>query len=211
MPNLELGRTAISCGHLMKDAQNRLKQYIQTRVDMPADALEEFISFFHFQGYNSGEFFTQQGEYCNKIGFVCDGLFNMYILKEDGSWFTKMFMAKNEFLLGVFDVNEKSTICIQALTDAAVVEAKYSHIQKQFSKHLPLGRWAKRKIEKVLEQTYSRLEQFAILEAKERYLLFRQEFGHIANLIPQYMIASYLGITPTQLSRIRKQMQTNES
>ena len=43
-------------------------------------------------------------------------------------------------------------------------------------------------------------------EAKDRYLTFLDDFNHIANRLPQYHIASYLGITPTQLSRIRKEI-----
>ncbi len=44
----------------------------------------------------------------------------------------------------------------------------------------------------------------ALLEAKERYLIFKEEHPGIETLIPQYHVASYLGISPTQLSRIRQ-------
>jgi hypothetical protein len=45
----------------------------------------------------------------------------------------------------------------------------------------------------------------ALLDAKERYLIFKTEYSGIESVIPQYHIASYLGISPTQLSRIRQQ------
>ncbi len=46
--------------------------------------------------------------------------------------------------------------------------------------------------------------QYATVTAKERYIMFKEEYADIEEEIPQYIIASYLGITPTQLSRIKK-------
>jgi hypothetical protein len=45
--------------------------------------------------------------------------------------------------------------------------------------------------------------ELVLLQADERYKIFKQEYPNLENLIPQYHIASYLGVTPTQLSRIR--------
>ena len=56
-----------------------------------------------------------------------------------------------------------------------------------------------------LEKEQKEIEM-ALLDADKRYLLMREKFPHIENEIPQYHIASYLGISPTQLSRIRKNL-----
>jgi hypothetical protein len=61
---------------------------------------------------------------------------------------------------------------------------------------------------KIAERFFVRSEkkqlEMALLEAKERYSIFREEHPGFEDIIPQYHIASYLGISPTQLSRIRK-------
>ncbi|MGE4347904.1 MAG: Crp/Fnr family transcriptional regulator, partial [Flavobacteriaceae bacterium] len=63
---------------------------------------------------------------------------------------------------------------------------------------------------KLAEQFFVHKEQrevnIVMLDADKRYLIFQQEFPFLEQLIPQYHIASYLGITPTQLSRIRRKL-----
>ena len=48
--------------------------------------------------------------------------------------------------------------------------------------------------------------EMALMDATERYFIFKEEYPGIEDIIPQYHIASYLGISPTQLSRLRKKI-----
>jgi hypothetical protein len=73
-----------------------------------------------------------------------------------------------------------------------------------FDRHPQLAFFYRKQVENVTELIYLRLEQIATLDSRERYRLFQDEFSEFEDMIPQYLIASYLGITPTQLSRIRK-------
>jgi hypothetical protein len=66
-----------------------------------------------------------------------------------------------------------------------------------------LERFARKLAESYFVLKEKREIELVLLEAGERYLIFQKEFPGLENRIPQYHIASYLGITPTQLSRIR--------
>lgn len=69
-----------------------------------------------------------------------------------------------------------------------------------------IERLARKLAELFFVQKEQREIDIVLLDADKRYLLFQKEFPGLENMIPQYHIASYLGITPTQLSRIRKKI-----
>jgi CRP-like cAMP-binding protein len=128
----------------------------------------------------------------------------MYLYKDDGTIFTKDFIQPNNFLLATFDPKLESAINLQAITDSIVAEAKYSDIQQLCLENPDFELSCRKGIENRVNEIYQRIESFATTDSKERYLQFKKEYGKVEALIPQHLIASYLGITPTQLSRIRK-------
>lgn len=159
---------------------------------------------FQYKQYRKGSFFARQGEAADKVGFAVKGLFSMEILKENGAEYIKSFIKPKEFLLATFDESEPNPVSILTLMDSAVLEAKYSDVKILFAKCPQLEGLYKKEIERETELAYLRLEQSATLQAGERYELFKKQFSELEDAIPQYLIASYLGITPTQLSRIRR-------
>jgi signal-transduction protein with cAMP-binding, CBS, and nucleotidyltransferase domain len=128
----------------------------------------------------------------------------MEILKEDGTEYVKSFIRKNEFLLATFHEKEANPVSILTIVDSVVLEAKYSDVKILFGKYPVLEHFYRREIEKETEFAYSRLEQTATLQASMRYELFMKQFSEVEDLLPQNLIASYLGITPTQLCRIKR-------
>ena len=180
-----------------------LRQYLQ---NLPLDQaiVDEVLPYFVVKHYRKGEYFSFVGQPGDKLGFVVGGLFYMFIESEEGTIFTKDFLRDEQFLLALFDPQQESLANIQAIKDSTVLEAKYSDIQALFNKYHHFETLAKQGMERRVESIYARMESLALLEAKDRYHLFQQDFGDIEAEIPQYLIAAYLGITPTQLSRIRK-------
>lgn len=184
---------------------NYLIEYVCTNTNMNATELSLlFKDIFQYKAYKKGTYFAKQGEFDDKIGFIIDGIFAMKILKEDSTDYIKSFRKQNEFLLATFNENEANPVSIFTVADSVILEAKYSDVKILFGKYPELEHLYRKEIEKETEFAYLRLEQTATLQASERYELFKKQFLKLEDLIPQYLIASYLGITPTQLSRIKK-------
>ena len=183
-----------------------LCQYLQN-LSLSQVIVDEVLQYFVVKHYRKGEYFSFVSQPANKLGFVVSGLFYMFIESEEGTVFTKDFLRDEQFLLALFDPQQESLANIQAIKASIILEAKYSDIQALFNKYHQFETLAKQGMERRLESIYARMESLALLEAKDRYRLFQQDFGDIEAEIPQYLIASYLGITPTQLSRIRKTMK----
>jgi len=131
----------------------------------------------------------------------------MYLIKEDGGLFVKDFILPNQFVLAAFNPQQTNLASIGVLQDAVLLEAHYSKIQRLFEQDHRLAKMAKNDMEARLEKIYHRMESFVIMDSERRYRSFQQDFGGFENGIPQYIIASYLGVTPTQLSRIRKKIK----
>ena len=180
-------------------------QYL-TRLPLDEAVIGETLAAFALRRYRKGEYFSFAGQVQDKIGFVVDGLFFMFVDDENGRTFTKDFLTSNQFLLATFDPAKGSLANIRALRPSVILEARYSDIQRLFARYPQFAALSRRRMEREVEAIYARLESFAGMEAKARYRLFREKYGPIESEIPQYLIASYLGITPTQLSRIRKKL-----
>jgi CRP-like cAMP-binding protein len=185
------------------DASHRLLEAHLGPLCTDEMVIREVVSLFRTGRYPRGDYFSAMGEETDRLGFVVDGVFCMSTVLEDGRLFVKDFLTREQFLLAAFEPGGPAAVSIQSLTNATVLEAPYSVIRSLLEKHPEIERAARRGVERRTEELYRRLESFATMEARERYQLFRKNFETIEDCIPQYLIASYLGITPTQLSRIR--------
>lgn len=187
---------------------NHLMESYFKKLSLNEETITEIMKCFKVKQYQCKEHFSRMGECSDKLGFVIQGLFYMHLQKADGSLYTKEFIREQEFLLASFDPNKESTVNIQALQDSIIMEAKYSDIQKLYNKYHDFERLSKIGMEKKIDQIYLKLESLALMEAKDRYRFFKQTYGDLESKIPQYIIASYLNITPTQLCRIKKLNQS---
>jgi CRP-like cAMP-binding protein len=179
-----------------------LRKYLEN-LQLQQNVIDEVLACFVTRHYAKKDYFSFTGETNDRLGFVVDGLFCMYIENEEGTLFTKDFIDNQRFLLATFDPVTENLATIQALKDSVILEARYSDIQRLFDNYPDFELLARKRTEKEVASIYERLETFALMEAKERYRLFKQKYGYLESEVPQYLVASYLGITPTQLSRIR--------
>jgi hypothetical protein len=187
-----------------------LIEYLK-KINLTGDLINEIVGCFTVAKYNKGDYFTSINGSTDKIGFVVNGLFFMSTINPNGTLFTKEFIKNNQFLLAGYDPLKESTVNIQPIKDSIIIEAKYTDIQLLFNKYHNLEISSKKRIENEIESICERMSRYATIPAKERYILFKKEYGKIEADIPQYLVASYLGVTPTQLSRIRaKLMRENQ-
>ena len=94
----------------------------------------------------------------------------------------------------------------QALTDCELYVADYNLIEELYARYHQFERFGRKIAEHYFLEKEKKELEMGLLEAKDRYLIFQKEFSGIENLIAQRHIASYLGISQTQLSRIRRKL-----
>jgi CRP-like cAMP-binding protein len=186
----------------MNSANLAFQRYLSA-LPLNAAAVTDVMGCFSLRVIARDDYFARAGDVQDRLGFVVDGLFVMTVEKPGQPEYVKNFLSKDEFLLAAFDPAAGNLVNIRALRDSRVLEAHYSDIQALYAKHEDFRVLSDRGMQRRYQEICDRLEQMATLDAGGRYALFRQSFGPLEEAIPQYLVASYVGVTPTQLSRIR--------
>lgn len=187
---------------------NALKEYI-TRISPVSDTTwDEFSALFTQKALKKGEFFIRENEMARQIGFLTQGVIRAFYRTPEGTEYNKHFFVPLSFTGGYSSlVTQRSNLInLQALTPCHLFVASYSRITALFDHHPDLERFARKLAEQYFVHKEKREVDIVLLEADKRYIQFQREYPGLEQLIPQYHIASYLGITPTQLSRIRRKM-----
>lgn len=154
-----------------------------------------------------GDFLIEEGEYCNYVGFIDQGLLSYYYLV-DGKKYIRGFFFDNDFISSYtsFLTNEKSKSYIEALENTSITlihKDKLSQLYQKNSKFQQLGRMFTEHLFMLVSEKY---EDLLLKSPEERYLNLIENRSNVIQSIPQYLIASWLGITPEALSRIRKRL-----
>ncbi len=156
------------------------------------------------------EYFSKEGQLVRDLGFISEGILRIFYLNEKGEEWNKFFLQKNDFVAAGISPEKESITNIQALSKALILCIPYTELTKISMKHNKVSLFIQKLTIAYLEQKQVREIRLLSEEAMSNYLTFRNEFPNLENKIPQYHIASYLGITPTQLSRLKKKMKMHQ-
>jgi len=159
--------------------------------------------------YDPKQVFAREGEIPNKIGIIKKGLFRYYYLTNEGKEFTKVFMKEGDIISSYISMisGKKSYYTIEAIEKSEIIEISLCQWNKLRSID---SKWDKLLIA-FLEKGYGikekREREFLLMDSENRYKAFLEDYPNLENRVRQHMIASYLGITPIALSRIRRKMK----
>ncbi len=152
-----------------------------------------------------GDFFLKIDKPCNKIGQVLKGVLRGFVVNQDGDEITTHFYQEGDMVITSFLPNVPVSMSIEALDDCEVSIADYAKVMAQINVNPEITTIINREFRKLNEQSQFRLVSLLNLSALEKYKLFLKDYPGLLNRIPHYFVAQYLGITPTQLSRVRRQ------
>lgn len=146
----------------------------------------------------------KQGEHCNFIAFIQEGSFRFYFEKEGEEKITAFFF-KGDFVTNYrsFLTGKPSNHYIEAMQDAVIYKINLQELQSLYDKHKNIERLGRLIAENLYLTVANRLDSFMFQTPSERYKVLIERNSRLLQEIPQYMIASYLGVKPETLSRIR--------
>lgn len=184
-----------------------IREYYEQIIKLQESEWEFIAGYFRRKMYSKNEIITQQGDTENYLSFIESGLVRFYI-PDDEHGYTFNFSFEKEFTCAYdsFLTQTPSEYEMQALTETVVWQVSYDDLQKIYNQtnvgnHL--GRFAS---EKLFLAKSKRELSLLKLTAKERYLRLFSEQPELLQRVPLKYIASYIGITPQALSRIRRQI-----
>ena len=151
-----------------------------------------------------GDFFVQQGQPNYRIGKLSHGVLRGFTINNDGDEITTHFFVEDDLVSGNYIPNIPATMTIQALENCRLSVANYKDVFSYVNTDSDLTKIILSNFQKLNKQNHARIETLINGDTMTRYKWFLNEFPNLLNRIPHYYIASFLGMTPTQLSRTRK-------
>lgn len=186
---------------------NLLIQKIKDNISISEKDVVIIENLFHRKLFKKGEHLLSAGEVCRYIIFIESGLVRYYI-DNDGTEQTHYFNQEGEFVCDYmsFLPQGPSNVNIQALEDTFVYRISAEGIQ-QFYREVANGeKFGRVAIEQVFVNVINQVVSLYTDTPDNRYLKFLSNYPGLVQRIPQYYIASYVGVKPPSLSRIRKRL-----
>lgn len=158
--------------------------------------------------HSKGDILLEKGQISNAYYILEDGLVRSYLHDYEGNEITTGFMGKNEVVIEVASIFQRvpTQENMQCLTDCSMWKITYDDFQDLFHKLPAIREWGRAWLAFELYQSKMRATEMVTVPAKNRYLHLIQGKPQIIQQAPLKFIASYLGVTDTSLSRIRKEI-----
>ena len=156
------------------------------------------------------QFILQEGDVCKHYTFVVNGCFKMYKVDNKGLEHNLQFSIENGWIadIGSFYSNKPSELYIEALEQSTILQIAKPDLLYLYSQYPKFDRNFRVLIENAFISLQKRVLQNISSTAEERYLDFLKNYPNLFNRISNVQIASYIGVTPEFLSRIRKSIAT---
>ncbi len=186
-----------------KDIIDRVKSEFNENIT--EDLLKNIMELSKKKVFKKGELILRMGEPMSKVYFIIKGIARSYYIDMQGNDVTKSFMKEYDFCIGesLFS-NTISEEGFEALEDIVALEFEAKKLKEYLLSEKLLTDIYIKKLEKTIIYKMNRENGFQIKSATERYLEFKRSYYEIENRVNQSCIASYLGVSPVSLSRIRR-------
>jgi CRP-like cAMP-binding protein len=176
------------------------------------ESLQLFKSIIVTQKFSKKETYVSLGDFTDKFYILKNGVTRAYTTDEKGKVHIRTLFVPitTTGSLSALIKNTPSEATYDCLTECEMLVGDYHAFLKLAQEHHELAIFHAKILENVFIKVVQRIQELTTLNATERYLKLKKDAPNIDNLIQQYHIASYLNITPVQLSRIRKELYSKE-
>ncbi|MFM9864228.1 MAG: Crp/Fnr family transcriptional regulator [Micropepsaceae bacterium] len=182
--------------------------YLGRFADLGLAEVERFVAKGKSRVLEPGDSFCRLGQRTHEVAFIQAGIVRYMISLPDGNESTKDFSFKGSFTVsfGSAALQRPAEVAIAAVVRTELLVWPYQVLLDLYDSNIEWQKVGRR----IAEFLYVRKEQrelsFLLLDAEARYRQMRAQFGPQADAIPQYHLASYLGMRPQSLSRLKKRI-----
>ena len=188
--------------------ENTFDKYLRDKMLVKAVDLPNLTQMITRKNVKKGEFLLTEGQICKHIIFVEEGLLRFYSIDEEGKEHILQFAPENWFLSdrGSIYFNQPSSYFIAAIEDSTVALLDQHFVERASNQSAEFRNYNEYLLQNHIRHIQNRVNLLIGATAEQRYLAFVELYPDLMRRVPQWMIASYLGITPESLSRVRKEL-----
>lgn len=188
------------------DIRNEFTNFFLNR-GVDSHTIESLLDICFFKSYNCGEIILSMGECSDSICLIMKGIVRGYYIDIDGNNITKCFSLEGDLCCSYGYLSDlPSPFYVEAIEDSILACLKIKQLKTLIEAEQTLRKFRDDMMRDVFMNSEERVRSFSGMEAKERYLRFVEEHPDICNRVKQEYIASFLGITPSSLSRIKRNL-----
>jgi len=183
-------------------------KHLRQRISLTENEESIIVAKLKNRTYLKGQYIVQEGDVCKYQTFVLSGKVRTFYLDDNGNEYIIAFGIEDWWVGDIcsFTSQTPAEFNTHCLENTTVVQLSYEDMEELYNLVPKLDRYFRIIIQKAYGNMSKRIVRNHSLSAKERYLLFIESYPEITDRVPQYMIASYLGITKEFLSNIRNQI-----
>jgi CRP-like cAMP-binding protein len=187
---------------------DRIHANISRRITLTEAEFTHFTRFLHHKTYKKKEFMLKAGEISRHLAFINEGCFRTYSLDKTGEEHILQFSLEDWWVGDAYSAltQKPSIYYIEALEDSDVYFIDYQHIEQMYAEIPKFERFFRILAQNRFIALEERINGELSASAEERYLDLLTRYPTLPQRVPQQYIASFLGIQPPSLSRIRKQL-----
>lgn len=176
-------------------------------LPLGADEKEALTSRLKERTIKRKQYILQEGDICKYFTYVVKGCFKMYGVDHSGAQHNMVFAADDDWITDMDSLHKErpSKWFIEAIEPSAILQISKGDLWYLYNNYPKFDRNFRVIIEDKYIELQNRLLQTFSTTAYERYEIFLEQYPHLANRLPNTQIASYLGVTPEFLSKIRNE------
>jgi CRP-like cAMP-binding protein len=182
-------------------------QNISRHISLTPDEIKIFTSLLTVKKLRRRQYLLQAGDICRTENFVSSGLLRAYTVDRQNNEHTLMFAMEDWWISDLYSLitETPSTLHIEALEDSELFCIDKLSLESLYQQVPPFERLMRILFQNAFVAHQQRILSSISQSAEERYGAFIKKYALLEQRVPQTLIASYLGMTPETLSRIRKQ------
>lgn len=186
--------------------KEQLEYFIRLNLKNPCDEeIQSILEIFDLKVFQKNDYFKRSDQRGKKVGFIVEGTCRHYVVKANGKEITGRISQKNEFVADLVAIRTKelTPLAIKAVEPTKILVASVKDMELLLEKNLTFNRLLREYMADGLVEMAKMRMLFLGGTAKERYKYILENNPNLISSVPLRFIASLIGITPTQLSRIR--------
>jgi CRP-like cAMP-binding protein len=186
-------------------------QNLNSKIQLTAEEQEQIKSYLTFKKLRKKQYLLQEGDVCKVIAFVEKGALRSYSIDDNSNERIIQFGLEGWLISDLYSflTGEPATYNIDAIEDSELVLISKSAHEELLQTMPKYETFTRLNMTGAYLAMQRRLTSIISASVEERYQDFIALYPHIAQRVPQHMIASYMGLTPETLSRIRKRISSN--
>ena len=192
---------------------NKIIEYINRTVSLSNAEAENFCDAFKEVKIKKRQFIVQPNFIVKNRNFVLKGAFRAYVVDDKGQDSTIAFAIEDWWITDYnsYILQKPATMFVVALEDSIILEISYEKEQALKEQNHKFETFFRIRAERTAAYMQQRIISNLTQNAEERYAHFMEKYPQIVQRVPQYALASYLGMTTEFLSRIRNKRATKNT